>query len=90
MAKQMTAWELEQERKKREQLKKLLWALDLPSTYKRLAWEHLIKEKDETDEFTRWEVYNALTHAISHYNTEKSVVTRSKYEREVYSVLYDN
>ena len=70
-------------------VKELLAELDLPPTYIQLAWMHLIKEEDETDVFTRWEVYNALTHAISHYNTGKSVVTRGKYEREAYNILLE-
>ena len=73
----------------RNQVVGLFAELDLPPTYKHLAWEHLIEGKDETDVFSRWGVYNALTHAISHYNTRKSVATRGRYEREAYSVLHD-
>ena len=71
----------------RDYIKKLLEGLDLPAMYKHLTWKHLM-EKVERDAFSRWEVYNALTNAISHHNTDKSVVTKGKYEREVYSVLY--
>jgi len=73
----------------RNQVKALLSGLDLPPTYIQLAWTHLEEGNDGKDEFSRWEVYNALTHAISHYNMGKSVVTKGRYEREAYSVLYD-
>ncbi len=78
----------------RDQAEMLLSGLNLPPIYKDLAWEYLTRDGEDNgddvqEEFTRWKVYNALTHAISHYNEEKSVITRSRYEREAYRVLLD-
>lgn len=78
----------------RDRVEKLLSNLNLPRTYKELAWEYLTRDEESNGNggesgFTRWKVYNALTHVISHYNENKSVITRSRYEREVYKILLD-
>ena len=72
-------------------VEKLIEGIAIPRCYRERALKGLTDGKNvgewESEGFTRWEVFNALTFAISHYNENKSLFTKRRYEREAFCVL---